>query len=308
MRLGQARPRVVDDLLGQAEPLGDRERLAPAGQPDRQAVGRRQRLEVEFDRGVARAGRGVGVGLELGVVRRRRDQRAGPDEVVEQRLGERRALGRVGPGAELVEQDERPGPGRLDDPDDRAQVTRERRQRLRDRLLVTDVGEDVAPDREPAAGLGRDVEPGLVHQAEQTERPERDRLAAGVRSGHDERRIAVAEPDVDRDDPAAQPRVPGRQEDRLGAVGRFRPAGPHLRGQRRLGRPQVEPGERVERLAQGLGVGRHEGGQLVEDARDFLGLGDLRLAPGVAQLDRDERLDEQRLAAARRIVDDALDP
>ena len=48
--------------------------------------------------------------------------------------------------------------------------------------------------------------------------------------------------------------------------------------------------------------------QLVEDAGDLLGLGDLRLAPGVAQLDRDERLDEQRLAAARRVVDDALDP
>ena len=40
--------------LGQAEPLGDRERLAAARQPDRQAVGRRQRLEVELDRGVAR--------------------------------------------------------------------------------------------------------------------------------------------------------------------------------------------------------------------------------------------------------------
>ena len=49
----------------------------------------------------------VGVGLELGVVGRGRDERAGPDEVVEQRLGERRALGRVGAGAELVEQDER---------------------------------------------------------------------------------------------------------------------------------------------------------------------------------------------------------
>ena len=43
-------------------------------------------------------------------------------------------------------------------------------------------------------------------------------------------------------------------------------------------------------------------------ARSRLGLGDLRLAPGVAQLDGDERLDEQGLAAARRVVDDALDP
>ena len=51
--LGQSRAGVVDDLLRQAEPLGDRERLAPAGQADRQSVRRRQRLEVELDRGVA---------------------------------------------------------------------------------------------------------------------------------------------------------------------------------------------------------------------------------------------------------------
>ena len=162
LRLGQPRAGVVDDRLGQAEPLGDRERLAAAGQADRQAVGRRQRLEVELDRGVARARRRVRVRLELGVVGRGRDERAGPDEMVEQRLGQRRALGRVRPGAELVEQDERARSGRLDDPDDRAQVAREGRQRLGDRLLVADVGEDVAPDRQPAAGRrpGRAGRPG----------------------------------------------------------------------------------------------------------------------------------------------------
>ena len=138
---------------GQAQPLGDREGLAAARQPDRQPVGRRQRLEVELDRRVAGPGRRVRVGLQLGVVGRRRHERAGPDEMVEERLGERRALGRVRPGAQLVEQHERPGPGRLDDPDDRAQVPGEGRERLRDRLLVADVGEDVAPDREPAARL-----------------------------------------------------------------------------------------------------------------------------------------------------------
>ena len=79
-------------------------------------------------------------------------------------------------------------------------------------------------------------------------------------------------------------------------------------GEGRLGGPEVEPGERVERLAQGRPVRGHERRQLVEDPRDLLGLGDLRLAPGVAELDHDERLDEQRLAAARRVVDDALDP
>ena len=98
--------------LGQPEPLGDREGLAAAGQPDRQAVGRRQRLEVELDRGVAHARRRVGVRLELGVVGGRGDQGARPDEVVEQGLGQGRALGRVRAGAELVEQDERARSGR----------------------------------------------------------------------------------------------------------------------------------------------------------------------------------------------------
>ena len=151
LRLGQARAGVLDDRSGQTEPLGDRERLAAAGQPDRQAIGRRQRLEVELDRGVARPGRGVRVGLELGVVGRGRHDRAGPDEMVEQRLRQRRALGRVGAGAELVEQDQRVRAGRLDDRGDAAQVARERRERLRHRLLVADVGEDVAPHRQAAA-------------------------------------------------------------------------------------------------------------------------------------------------------------
>ena len=307
LRLGQARAGVGDDRLREPEPLGDGEGLAAAGQPDGQAVGRRQRLEVELDRGVACLRRRVGIGLQLGVVGRRRDQGARPDEVVEKRLRQRRALGRVGAGAQLVEQDQRAGSGRLDDPGDRAQVAGERRQRLGDRLLVADVGEDVAPDRQPAAGFGRDVEAGLVHQAQQPERAQGDGLAAGVRAGHDQRRVAVADPDVDRDDRAGQARVAGRQQDRLGPLGRLGAAGAHLGGERRLGRPEVELGERPERLAQGVRVGRHERRQLVEDARDLLGLGDLRLAPGVAQLDRDERLDEQGLAAPRRVVDDALD-
>ena len=81
----------------------------------------------------------------------------------------------------------------------------------------------------------------------------------------------------------------------------------HLLGEAGPGRPEVEAGQRVERLAQRRGLGRHERRELVEDAL-LLGLDlELRLAPGVAQLDRDERLDEQRLAAARLVVDDAPD-
>ena len=303
----QARAGVGDDAGVEAEPLGDRERLAAARQPDREPVRRRERLEVELDRRVAGPVGRVGVRLELGVVGRRGDERAGPDEVVEQRLGQRRALGRVGAGAELVEQDQRARPGRLDDPGDRPEVARERREGLGDRLLVADVGEDVAQDRQPRARRRRDVEPGLVHQREQAERPQRDRLAAGVRAGHDERRVAVAEADVDRDDAAAETGMAGAQQDDLGAIGGLRPDPVHLRGELGLGGPEVEPGERAERLAEWLGVRGDQRRQLVEDPLDLLLLGGLRLPPGVAELDGDHRLDEQRLAAARGVVDDALD-
>ena len=53
LRLGQARAGVGDDRLGQAEALGDGERLAAAGQADREPIRRRERLEVELDRRVA---------------------------------------------------------------------------------------------------------------------------------------------------------------------------------------------------------------------------------------------------------------
>ena len=52
---------------------------------------------------------------------------------------------------------------------------------------------------------------------------------------------------------------------------------------------------------------RDEGRQLVEDPLDLGGLGQLCLAPGIAELDGHERLDEERLPAAGRVVDDPLD-
>ncbi len=110
--LAQARPGVGDDLLGQPQSLRDRECLRPARQADREAIGRAEGLEVELDRRVRRARRRMGVRLQLGVMRRRRDERSRPDEVVEEGLGEGRPFGRVRARAELVEEHERAGSGR----------------------------------------------------------------------------------------------------------------------------------------------------------------------------------------------------
>ena len=238
---------------------------------------------------------------------RSRHQRPGPDEVVEQGLGEGRSLGRVRAGPQLIEQDERARAGFLHDPGDGPEMARERGQGLRDRLLVTDISEHVTPDGQAAARGCRDVQAGLVHEAQQAERAQGDRLAARVRPGDDEGGVAVPQPDIDRDRPTRESRMPGRQEDDLAALGGPGPIPVHLRRQGRLGAPQVEGRERIERVAKGLAVDGDQRRQLVEDAGDLFLLRRDRFAPGIAELHGHQWLDEEGLTAPRRVVDDALD-
>ena len=308
LALGQPAAGIRDDRRRQAEPLGNRERLAPAGQPDPEAIRGAERLQVELDGGIADAGRRVGVHLELRVVGRRRDEGARAQEVVEERLGQRGALGGVGAGAQLVEQDERVRTGGLRDPDDRAEVPGERRERLRHGLLVADVGEDVPEDGQPAARVGRHVEPRLVHEREKAERAKGDRLPARVRPGHEERLEIRPQLHVDRNDRPREAGMAGAPQGDLRPRADLGPGCVELLRQARLRAPEVEAGQRPEQLAERPGLAGHERRQLVEDALHLLLLGHLRLAPRVAQLDRDEWLHEQRLAAAGRVVDDPLDP
>ena len=146
-----------------------------------------------------------------------------------------------------------------------------------------------------------------MHEREQADRPQRDGLAAGVRAGDDERRVAVADPDVDRHDPPGQARMPRAEQDDLLAIDGLRPDAVHLGRERSFRGPEVEPGSAssVSRSASPLAATRADSSSRIRSTSSCLG--DLRLAPGVAELDRDERLDEERLAAARGVVDDALD-
>ena len=200
-----------------------------------------------------------------------------------------------------------PGPASADDPGDRAQVARERRQATGRRTVRRRCRRRRRARRAGGCPVGRHVQAGLVHQREQAKGPQGHGLAPGVRPGHDQRRVAVAEPDVDRDHAAGQARMAGAQEARLRARRPSRRGSASISvGQARLGGPEVEAGERVQRLAQGLGLAADERRQLVEDPLDLRRFGHLGLAPGIAQLDGNQRLDEQRLAAAGGVVDDAL--
>ena len=182
----------------------------------------------------------------------------------------------------------------------------ERGQRLRHGLLVADVGKDVRQHRQPRARVGGYVQPGLVHQAQQAQGPQRDRLAAGVRAGDEQRRVVAAEPNVDRHHVTGQAGVARAEQDDLRPFGDVGRNGIHLLGEMGLGGPEIEARECFERLPQRPDLAGDHHRQLVEDPLDLGLLRHLGLAPGVAQLNGHDRLHEQRLAAAGRIVDDAL--
>ena len=92
-----------------------------------------------------------------------------------------------------------------------------------------------------------------------------------------------------------------------GPIRDLRGRGIHLFRQACLRRPEIEPSERVERLSQLRRLAGDKGRKIVEDPLHFRQLGQLCLAPGVAELDCHDRLHEERLAAAGGVVDDPLD-
>ena len=139
--------------------------------------------------------------------------------------GKRRALCRVGTGAELVEEDETVSVADLEDLHNILCMRREGGKRLLDGLLVADVGEDLLVDVDGAAVVGGDMQTALGHEREQADGLERDGLAAGVgaerMAGPDEVQLAV---------------------------------GPHLRADGPHGERQPRPGENALKLEQHIVV------------------------------------------------------
>ena len=80
----------------------------------------------------------------------------------------------------------------------------------------------------------------------------------------------------------------------------------HGERQTRLGHGQVDGGSRFHRARDLLGSGADLVAERIEDAVDLVLLVELALPPAVVQLDDLERLDEERLTARRRVVDDPL--
>ena len=191
---------LVDDVLRKAEAAGDRKGVGLSGDADEQPVGRLERFHVELTRGIDDALGAHGVYFQLCVMRRRGDLRAALPAELDQRDCQRRALGRVGARAELVQQDERFPVADADDLDDIFHMRREGGERLLDRLLIADVRQHQREHGNKAPVIGGDMQTAFRHQRQKADGLERDGFAARIGAGDDERIEVRSEPDGDRHD------------------------------------------------------------------------------------------------------------
>ena len=220
--------------------------------------------------------------------------------------GQRRALHRVGAGAQLVEQDKAVAVRLLQNRHDIGHMRRESGQILLNALLVADVRQHPAVDRDGTAVRRRDVEAALGHQGQQAQGLEGDGLAAGVGAGDDQGVKGVSQLDVDGHRLlGVQQRVAGLAEVDGAVPPDLRPDGVHFIGELAPGKNQVQVDQGVVIPLDVLPVGRRFRGQLRQDALDLLLLLGLQLDILVVGLDDAHGLDEQRGAGGGNVVDQA---
>ena len=224
----------------------------------------------------------------------------------ENRLGQRRALGRVGARAQLVKEHERIRRDLREDAYDVRHVSGEGRKRLLDGLFVADVGEHVVKDCQLRAMLRRHLQAGLRHQRKQTGGLERHGLAAGVRAGDDQRGEVRAQTDVQRNDLLRiDQRMAAPTDVDAPLVVDLWLAGHHLACKRRLGKREVELRKNRQIVSDGRGVRRDLRGECAQNPVDLRFLGGNELLELVADLHDGHRLHEDRRTRGGLIVDDA---
>ena len=162
-------------------------------------------------------------------------------------------------------------------------------------MLIPDIGIDPGENRKMAAIGCRDVHSRLRHGCQQAHRLERDGLTSGVWSRHQENGVLAPHIDVDGHHGLSWQqgmartnqveRVLGGQQfcavrsDRPAIRAEFRRDASQLKAVARLGQGQVQLGEQLHIMDEGLGLARHQTGQLGQDALDLALLLQLQLMP-----------------------------
>ena len=279
------------------------------GVPMAQAVGRRQGLRIELHAGVGEARVHRCHLLEQVVVGGRDDPRPRVGQCLQHRLGQGGALGGIGSHAHLVECDQAPLAGRLDDAGEVRHVGGEGRETLPDVLLVPDVGEDRLRCVHLRTGGGRYVKTGPREERREAQRLHRHRLAAGIGTREHQHREALTQVQVVgnrlRDGEERVPELVQQVHAVFPERGLHRL---HLPGELAPGKGEIDDLQHLQvRLDRRTGLGRPLGERAQHPPRLPLD-GELGLLEPIVEIDHRLRFHEERGSGGGGVVHDAGDP
>ena len=306
----EAVARIGEHVFGDAQPRRDHERVTAAGPVPYETVRRFEPCSIEFQRGVHGSGLLVAEALEVAEVRRG-DRETCLSSQPPQRCRRKRApLGGVRGAADLVEEDDVPVAGLVQNLGQVARLRTEGGERCLDRLFVPDDREEATEEGDPAPVAERRQNPALRERGQQAERLEEHRLPPRVRARNEEDALARREIEVERDrsagieDEKRMTRAADADPLRSSlAEGRGRRV--HLAREERAGAKRVQFHEGGVRDGEFGRAGAHGGGEVAQDPVHLAGLAEFQLTDLVHRLDRARWLDEQGPAACGSVVYEA---
>ena len=293
----------LDDVLRQTETARDRKGVGLARHADQQPVGGPQSLHVELTAGILHPLSGHSVELQLGVMGRCAHLHAQRAALLNDGLGQRRTLHRVGAGPQLVVECQRPVIRLVQDIHHIGHMGGEGGKGLLDGLLVADIGQHLGEHGKIAVVPHRDMQAALGHCDQQSGGLQRHRLAAGVGPGDHQGVELLAQANVNGHRLLLiQQRMPGPAEPE-GAVA-LQPGRHTIQpvGQLAPGKDFIQSHQIVVVLEDGLPHSGALGRQGAENALDLLLLLRQQLPQLVVGLHRPHGFDEVGGAGGGHIV------
>ena len=304
----------ADDLVGQADLTcdfdGERAARLAGFEPEK----RPDVLHVESHRAVEDALCVARVVFDVRIVGGDHSETSLRFQLFEYRFGDRSADDRLGAGAEFVDQDQRTVVGMAQDVLHVQQVRTVGAQVVVDRLLVSDVDENTAEDSHLGVLRDRNQQAALHHVLQKAHSFEAHRLAARIRPRDNENVLLRGEYQIERNDTFAL-FAQGLRQQGVSCV--FQQDRAALLDDRHravvvecktgFGPDQVHRREVIARRRDARQFGTQHLGEAHQYAHHFTALFVFQLFELVVDFDDLDRLDINRFAGSRFVVDETFD-
>ena len=229
------------NILRKTQFPGDGKGIGLSGNANQQLIGRPQALHVKLTGRIDNALGSHGVELKFGVVGGRHHPALHLAAEFDDCHSQCRTFRRVGTGAQLVKQHQRPVVTLIHHIHNGLHVAGESGQALSDGLFVANIRQNRVKCGQNATIPGRNMQPALCHQCQQANGFQSNRLAAGIGAGDDHGVKIRAQPHRNRHHFfRIDQRMPGVSQFHLTLIVHDGRPCPHPIGQLRLGKDHVQ--------------------------------------------------------------------